>query len=100
MCDALHLSHLGSCPLSWCSPSSIVSSSPDSFLSWLFPMILMNRPSFVFLSCFFFLNYFLLCWVFIAVHGLSLIVASREYSSLQCLSFSSRWLLLLQGMGS
>ena len=44
--------------------------------------------------------YFWLCWVFIAAHGLSVVVASRGYSSLQCVGFSLWWLLLLQSMGS
>ena len=48
---------------------------------------------------FFFFN-FLLHWVFIAVHGLSLVVAGEGYSSLRCVGFSVRWLLLLQSTGS
>ena len=32
--------------------------------------------------------------------GLSLVVASRGYSSLQCVGVSLQWLLLLQSMGS
>ena len=49
-----------------------------------------------------FLIFFLvgLCWVFIAAHGLSLVAASRGYSSLRCTGFSLQWLLLLQSMGS
>ena len=39
-------------------------------------------------------------WVFIAVRGLSLVVASGGYSSLWRAGFSLRWLLLLQSMGS
>ena len=42
---------------------------------------------------------FWLCWVFIAVCGLSLVVVSRGYSSLWCLGLSLWWLLLLQSMG-
>ena len=38
--------------------------------------------------------YFWLCWVFIAAHRLSLVAASRGYSSLWCAGFSLRWLLL------
>ena len=53
---------------------------------------------------FFFLNflyiYFWLCGVFIAVRGLSLVAASGGYSLLRCASFSLRWLLLVQSMGS
>ena len=52
------------------------------------------------LKIFFKLIYFWLCWVFVAVHGLSLVVASGGCSSLQCAGFSLRWLLLLQSTGS
>ena len=44
--------------------------------------------------------YFWLCWVFIAVRGLSLVLASGGYSSLQCTGFSLWWLLLLWSTGS
>ena len=44
--------------------------------------------------------YFWLRWVLIAVHGLSLVVASGGYSSLQCTGFSLQWLLLLQSVSS
>ena len=44
--------------------------------------------------------YFWLCWVFVAVHRLSLVAASGGYSSLRCAGFSLRWLLLLWSMGS
>ena len=44
--------------------------------------------------------YFWLHWVFIAAHGLYLVVASGSYSSLRCAGFSLWWLLLLQSMGS
>ena len=49
---------------------------------------------------FFFLIYFLLRWVFVAVCGLSLVVASGGYSALPCAGFSLWWLLLLQSTGS
>ena len=58
------------------------------------------------LSTFFLINlfilfaYFWLCWVFVAVHGLSLVAVSRGYSSLLCAGFSLRWLLLLLSTGS
>ena len=55
---------------------------------------------FFFLNLFILFIYFWLRWVFVAVHGLSLVVASRGYSSLQCAGFSLRWLLLLQRKGS
>ena len=44
--------------------------------------------------------YFWLRWVFVAARGLSLVVASGGYSSLQCTGSSLRWLLLLQSTGS
>ena len=44
--------------------------------------------------------YFWLRWVFVAARGLSLVVASGGYSSLQCAGFSLRWLLLLRSMSS
>ena len=47
-----------------------------------------------------FIYYFWPHWVFVAAHGLSLVVASRGYSWLQCVSFSLRWLVLFQSTGS
>ena len=41
-----------------------------------------------------------LCWIFVAVRRLSLVVVSRGYSLLRCAGFSLRWLLLLQSTGS
>ena len=47
-----------------------------------------------------FIYYFWLCWVFVAVCGLSLVAESGGYSSLRCTGFSLRWLLLLWSTGS
>ena len=44
--------------------------------------------------------YFWLCWVFVAAHGLSLVVVSGSYSLLLCVGFSLQWLLLLRSTGS
>ena len=44
--------------------------------------------------------YFWLCWVFVAVHRLSLVAASGGYSSLRYAGFSLQWLLLLRSTGS
>ena len=44
--------------------------------------------------------YFWLHWVFVAVCGLSLVVASGGYSLLRCTGFSLRWLHLLRNTGS
>ena len=49
---------------------------------------------------FFFKKIFWLCWVFVAARGLFLVAASGGYSSLPCVGFSLRWLLLLQSMGA
>ena len=54
---------------------------------------------FIYLFIYLFI-YFWLHWVLIAVRGLSLVAASRGYSSLRCESFSLHWLLLLQSTGS
>ena len=65
------------------------------------------NESIVYIKCLFFnINlfilfiYFRLCWVFVAAHGLSLVAVSGGYSSLQCVGFSLRWLLLLWSPGS
>ena len=59
------------------------------------PLIFFKINLFIYLF-----TYFWLCWVFAAVRGLSLVVASGDYSSLLCAGFSLRWLLLLWRMGS
>ena len=80
-----------------------------SFLKHFFSWILgyYTSPAFFFLlpsfmatlseSAFFFFNfiYFWLRWLFVAAHGLSLVVASRGYSSLQCIGFTLMWLLFV-----
>ena len=47
-----------------------------------------------------FIYYLWLCWVFVAARGLSLVVASGGYCSLQCAGFSLQWPLLLRSTGS
>ena len=44
--------------------------------------------------------YLWLCWVFVSVRGLSLVVASGGHSSLRCASLSLSRLLLLRSTGS
>ena len=44
--------------------------------------------------------YFWLCWVFVSVRGLSLVVASRGHSSLRCAGLSLSSPLLLRSTGS
>ena len=47
-----------------------------------------------------FIIYFWLCWVFVSVRGLSLVVASGGHSSLRCTGLSLSRPLLLQSTGS
>ena len=56
--------------------------------------------AFIYFYLFIFKFYFWLCWVFIAVHRLSLVAASGGCSSLPCVGFSLWWLLLLWSTGS
>ena len=51
-------------------------------------------------NVFYLFIYFWLCWVFVVARGLSLVAASRAYSSLRCTDFSLQWLPLLWSMGS
>ena len=66
-----------------------------------------NLPVVIYFSFFFLKNKFIylfvcfwLRWVFVAVHGLSLVAVSGGYSSLRWVGFSLRWLLLLRSTGS
>ena len=45
-------------------------------------------------------TYLWLCWVFVSVRGLSLVVASRGHSSSRCAGLSLSWPLLLRSTGS
>ena len=62
------------------------------------PLRHQGSPSFSFFMNLFI--YFWLPWVFVAVCGLSLVVASGGYSLLRCAGFLLRWLLLLRSTGS
>ena len=54
---------------------------------------------FFFFNLFFFV-YLWLCWVFVSVWGLSLVVASGGHSSSRCAGLSLLWPLLLRSTGS
>ena len=53
-----------------------------------------------YLFLFIYLFYFWLCWVFVSVRGLSLVVASGGHSSSRCAGLSLSWPLLLRSTGS
>ena len=59
-----------------------------------------NHFSFLKKFIYFLVIYFWLRWVFVAVHGLSLVAVREGYSLLWCTGFSLQWLLLLWSMGS
>ena len=61
--------------------------------------VLMPVPPSLFSSIYLFISFWL-HWVFVAVHGLSLFVASWGSSSLWCAGFSLQWHLLLWSTGS
>ena len=84
-------------PFSSCKTETLYPLSSNSPFPLLQPMAITN------LLFFFLINeliYFWLHCVFVAVRGLSLVVASGGYSSLWCVGFSLQWLLLLRNMGS
>ena len=70
----------------------------------IFPL-LQHIFCFVLLFCFFFFSaylfiYFWLCWVFVSVRGLSLVVASGGHPSSRCTGLSLSLPLLLRSTGS
>ena len=73
-----------------------------TFLSLVHEIFVSGKPGFFF----FFLNFYLfifdlwLCWVFVSVRGLSLVVASGGHSSSRCAGLSLSWPLLLRSTGS
>ena len=73
------------CPLHWQANSQQLhhQGSPG----WIFKIYL-------------FILFFWLCWVFVSMRGLSLVVASGGHSSLWCVGFSLSRPLLLRGTGS
>ena len=56
--------------------------------------------SFFFKLLFILFYYFWLCWVFVSVQGLSLVVASGRHSSSWCTGLSPSWPLLLRSTSS
>ena len=66
----------------------------------IFSTLLFVLVCFVFKIFLFISFYFWLCWVFIAVRGLSLVAASRGYSLLLCTGFLLQWFLFSGSTGS
>ena len=79
------------CPLHWQADSQPLRHQGS--------LDLLNNINFIYLFYILFI-YFWLHWVFVVARGLSLVAASRGYSSLWCTCFSLRWLLLLWSTGS
>ena len=63
-----------------------------------------RKTLFIFINILFFKKFYLfylwLCWVFVSVRGLSLVVASGGHSSSWCAGLSLSWPLLSQSTGS
>ena len=60
-----------------------------------------HNQTLIFLKIFIYLFIYLwLCWVFVSVRGLSLVVASGGHSSSRCAGLSLSWPLLLRSTGS
>ena len=74
-------------------------SDVEALFTYLLACMSLEKCLFKFFAHFYF--YFLinlyiylwLCWVFVVVRGLSLVVVSGGYSSLQCAGFLWSWLL-------
>ena len=87
---------LNPCPLHWQVDSFFFFSFlPLSFFFFKLGLFLGFVCLFV---CLF--VYLWLCWVFVSVRGLSLVVASRGHSSSRCAGLSLLWPLLLRSTGS
>ena len=65
------------------------------FRSILFIFLIFNE-----LTCLYLIIYFWLCWVFVSVRGLSLVVASGGHSSTRCTGLSLSRPVLLRSTGS
>ena len=67
---------------------------------WCRPCGRQSQILFFFLKFIYLFIYFWLCWVFVSVQGLSLVVASGGHSSSWCVGLSLLWPLLLRSTGS
>ena len=102
-CGIFPYQGLNPCPLHWQADSQPLRHQGSPTFSTLDLETAISpgsHGSFFFFNLFILFIYFWLHWGFVAVRGLSLVVASGGYSSLWCVSFSLWCLLLLQSMGS
>ena len=83
---------------------TLITSFMEGITLWLFLMCICTYLSFLnSLFSFYLFSFYLFFWlhyIFVVVHGLSLVAASGGYSLLWCAGFSLWWLLLLRSMGS
>ena len=68
--------------------------------SWLFFFLMFRPLIFLFFLLLLFFLFLAVCWVFVSVQGLSLVVASGGHSSSRCAGLSLSWPLLLRSTGS
>ena len=84
----------------WIGPkqgsSCTVSFGPTEWDQDKVPLVQKQRKALFFKIILFMYLHFWLCWVFIALLRLSLVVVNRDYSPLQCTGFSLWWLLVLE----
>ena len=80
--------------------SLLFNRQPDIQLNPRFPLRGIEETSFFFFLIIYFYIYFWLCYVFVSVQGLSLVVASGGHSSSRCAGLSLSRPLLLRSTGS
>ena len=82
------------------TPSQFMIMIIDNNYNSRHPNMIKNKDIELFAVVFFFLIYlfiyFWLCWIFVAAHRLSLVVASGAYSSLRYVGFSLWWPLVAE----
>ena len=70
------------------------------FKDFFFKLVQIHTSGLLFYLFIYLFIYFWLCWVFVSVRGLSLVVASGGHSSSRCTGLSLSWPLLLRSTGS
>ena len=70
------------------------------FFYFFYFFLMLFLSTYILFLCMYVCMYVWLCWVFVSVRGLSLVVASGGHSSLRCAGLSLSWPLLLRSTGS